>query len=820
MNKALSDRIEAMRLQGDVAGIVERFIKHLKYDRGKDQYSATPLDCYLSFAMAIRDILLDRWLVTQPQEYKADRKRVYYLSMEYLIGRSLGNAILNLDMQKQSIKALSSLGFDLSMLQDLEWDAGLGNGGLGRLAACFLDSMSSLKIPAYGYGIRYEYGIFFQHIKHGEQAETPDNWLRYGSVWEIPHPEHLFPIHFGGHVVETADEHGHPVSEWVHGDYVMAMAYDYLIPGYRNGYVNTLRLWSAKSSRDFNLSYFNEGDYVQAVASKNNSEMISKVLYPKDDKVSGKELRLKQEYFFVSATLQDILRRFAKSGKDWTQLPLKAAIQMNDTHPAIAVAELMRLLVDERNLNWESAWEVTQQCLAYTNHTILPEALEKWPVDLFERVLPRHLQIIYEINHRFLYSIRLTGHGDDATLRNLSIIEEDPVKSIRMAHLAVAGSHSLNGVSELHTQILKDKIFSEFYRFYPEKFNNKTNGITPRRWLMLANPMLTETLNLAIGKGWQRNLRQLEKLNTMLDDRDLLGAIEQVKLANKLDFAGYCQNIYHRHVNPDSIFDFHAKRFHEYKRQLLNALHIVHLINQIRDSNTHGLHPHTFFFAGKAAPGYFMAKLIIRFVIAIGDYITKDPALSKLLNVIFLPNYRVSLAEKIMPAAEVSQQISTAGTEASGTGNMKFALNGALTVGTLDGANIEIREAVGEENFFLFGMKEHEVRELKQSGYHPYGMARANEDIQRILDLIASDELCPMSPGVFQPILHSLLYQGDEYCVIADLPDYIRVMRCINDCYADRDQWNRMSLANIANMGRFSSDETIKRYAKEIWGVR
>jgi len=820
MNNEFSERIETMRLKGDAAGIVERFIRHMKYDRGKDQYSATPLDCFLSFATSIRDILLDRWLVTQPQEYQKGRKRVYYLSMEYLIGRSLGNAILNLDLQKQSVKALESMGFDLSLLEELEWDAGLGNGGLGRLAACFLDSMANLKIPAYGYGIRYEYGIFFQHIKNGEQTETPDNWLRYGSVWEIPHPEHLFPVHFGGHVADTIDDNGHPNSQWLPGECVMAMAYDYLIPGYKNNYVNTLRLWSAKSSRDFNLSYFNEGDYVQAVAGKNNSEMISKVLYPKDDKVSGKELRLKQEYFFVSATLQDVLRRFAKSGKDWTQLPLAAAIQMNDTHPAIAVAELMRLLVDEKNLNWESAWEVTQECLAYTNHTILPEALEKWPVDLFERILPRHLQIIYEINHRFLYSIRLSGHGDDATLRNLSIIEEEPVKAVRMAHLAVQGSHSLNGVSELHTQILRDKVFKDFYRFYPEKFNNKTNGITPRRWLMLANPALSGLLDDCIGTGWRRNLCLLEKLNGMLDDRGVLEGVRSTKSDNKRSLCKYCQDNYHRHLDPDSIFDIQAKRFHEYKRQLLNALHIIHLIDRIQRGDGAGLVPHTFMFAGKAAPGYFMAKLVIRFVIAIGDYIAKDPALARLLNVIFLPNYRVTLAEKIIPAAEVSQQISTAGTEASGTGNMKIALNGALTVGTLDGANIEIREAVGEENFFLFGMQEHEVRALKRSGYHPYGMARADENIRRVLDAIAADEFCPMSPGLFQPILHSLLYQGDEYCVIADLADYIKVMQRVNDTYQDREGWNRMSLANIASMGRFSSDETIKRYAKEIWGVR
>jgi starch phosphorylase len=819
MNDTITSAITFLRLKGSAAEIVTRFVNHLKYTRGKDQFSATPLDCYLSFAASVRDILLDRWLDTQPKEYAARRKRVYYLSMEYLIGRSLGNAILNLDLERQSQKALSLMGFDLSLLQELEWDAGLGNGGLGRLAACFLDSMATLKIPAYGYGIRYEYGIFFQHIRNQEQRETPDNWLRYGSVWEIPHPERLFPVGFGGSLSESADSHGNRRLHWHPEEYVMAMAYDYLVPGFHNGYVNTLRLWSAKSTRDFNLSYFNEGDYVQAVADKNHSEMISKVLYPNDNKMAGKELRLKQEYFFVSATLQDILRRFYKKVQDWTRLPEQVAVQMNDTHPAIAVAELMRLLVDEKKLNWETAWELTQRCLAYTNHTILPEALEKWQVSLFEKVLPRHLQIIYEINHRFLYSVRLAGDGDDATLRRMSIIEEDPVKSVRMAHLAVVGSHSVNGVSELHSELLKQKVFPDFHRLYPERFNSKTNGITPRRWLMLCNPRLSELVTNAIGKAWMKNLNKLGQLMDFAADGALLEALGKVKRENKQDFCAYLKEMHGLEMGPDCIFDFQAKRLHEYKRQLLNALHIIHLVNRIRDGRAGDLHPHAFFFAGKAAPGYYTAKLVLRFICALSAYIDADPKLRSLLRVVFLPNYRVTLAERIMPAAEVSQQISTAGTEASGTGNMKFALNGALTVGTLDGANIEIREAVGRENFFLFGLTEEEVRKLKGSGYHPYGIAHESESIRRVFDFIQRDELTPHSPGLFQPLLNLLLYQGDEYCLVADFEDYVRVMAEVDEAYRDQANWNRMSLANIAHMGRFSSDETIRRYAKEIWGV-
>lgn len=817
MNKAFCEKLSHLSIEGTAEEIVHRFIEHLKFDLGKDEFSATPYDCYVSFASAVKDILMDRWLITQPQEYALQRKRVYYLSLEYLIGRSLGNAILNLDIQKQSIKALTENGFDLSLLSELEWDAGLGNGGLGRLAACFLDSMATLKIPAYGYGIRYEYGIFFQHIINGEQVETPDNWLRYGSVWEIARPARLFPVYFGGIVKEEILEDGSKKMRWIPEETVMAMAYDYLVPGFQNNYVNTLRLWSAKSTREFNLSYFNEGDYMQAVADKNHSEMIAKVLYPNDNKMQGKELRFRQEYFFVSATLQDILRRFLKKESDLRKLPEKAAIQLNDTHPAIAVAELMRILVDERNLPWEIAWEITQKCIAFTNHTILPEALEKWQVLLFEKLLPRHLQIIYEINHCFLSSLRATGLYDDDFIRRVSLIEEEPVKSIRMANLAIVGSHSVNGVSELHTEILKHLIFKDFYALWKDKFNSKTNGITPRRWLMLCNPRLSELITQAIGSAWKTDLKELAKLNKYKNDSTFLEDLGEVKRQNKLEFCKYYEDLHKHKLNPESIFDFQAKRIHEYKRQLLNALGIIHLINQIRDGKTS--YPQSFFFAGKAAPGYFIAKLIIRFICALSDYIEKDKELSRYLSVIFLPNYRVTLAERIIPPAEISRQISLAGTEASGTGNMKFALNGALTIGTLDGANIEIREEVGEENFFLFGMTAAEVKNLKESGYHPYEMMRQNEDIKRIFDFIESDILNPLNPGLFTPLTDLLLYQGDRYCLIADLPDFIRVNAEAVKVYQDKQQWNRMSLANIANMGKFSSDETIKRYAKDIWGV-
>jgi len=806
--------LDSARLENTVEDIIKRFIHHLKFDRGKDRHSASAIDSYLSFATVIKEILLDNWLKTQTSEYALNRKRVYYLSLEFLIGRSLNNAILNLDVESQARKALQDMGYDLSFMNDLEWDAGLGNGGLGRLAACFLDSMSSLEIPVYGYGIRYEYGIFFQHIKDCQQVETPDNWLRFGSVWEVPYPQRMYPVLFGGSVDSAVRADGSLYRKWTAAESVMAMAYDYLIPGYHNNYVNTLRLFSAKSSRDFDLCYFNEGEYVQAVADKNSSEIISKVLYPNDNNMQGKELRLKQEYFCVSATLSDILRRFLKKSKDYRRLPDFAVIQMNDTHPAITVAELMRVLVDKQNLPWETAWEITQKTCNYTNHTILPEALEKWTVEQMQKVLPRHLEIIYEINKRFLSSLSL----DSATLGRLSIIEEEPVKSVRMAHLAIVGSSHVNGVSELHTEILKDRVFHDFYKLAPEKFLAITNGITPRRWLMLSNPRLSTLIDKAIGKAWRKDLLKLSKLRKLQMDQTFLEDLAEVKLHNKEDFALYCQKSLQIELNPGSIFDFQAKRLHEYKRQLLNALHIIHLIFEIREGKK--VHPHSFFFAGKAAPGYKVAKLIISFICRLGEYIKQDPQLSAVLSLNFLPNYSVTLAQEIMPAAELSQQISLAGTEASGTGNMKFTLNGALTVGTLDGANVEIREAVGAENFFLFGMKTDEVKELKASGYDPYTLAQADPRLSRIMDFIYSGELTPLDPQQFQTLVNLLVNQGDEYCLVKDLPDYIRAMHDVELAYRKPQHWNQMSVANISGMGPFSADEVVKNYARKVWNLK
>ncbi|HQQ67678.1 MAG TPA: glycogen/starch/alpha-glucan phosphorylase [Candidatus Cloacimonadota bacterium] len=809
MKKAMAELLDSTRLEKSSQEIVKSFIHHLKYDQGKDRFTASALDSYISFASAIKDLLLDNWLRTQPAEYALNRKRVYYLSLEYLIGRSLGNAILNLDLQGKAQKAVSDLGYDLSLLEDLEWDAGLGNGGLGRLAACFLDSMSTLQIPVYGYGIRYEYGIFFQHIKDQQQIETPDNWLRYGSVWEVAHPTRLYPVHFGGKVVSVDGKQ----RKWLPEDSVMAMAYDYLVPGYKNDYVNTLRLFSAKSTRDFNLSYFNEGEYIEAVSDKNQSELISKVLYPNDKNMQGKELRLKQEYFFVCATISDIIRRFLKKHDDFAYLPEKAVIQMNDTHPAIAVAELMRVLIDLYHLPWAKAWEITSKTCNYTNHTILPEALEKWPVDMMHHVLPRHLEIIYEINQRFLTSLKL----DPQRLRALSLIEEEPVKSVRMANLAIVGSSRVNGVSVLHTQILKDKVFKDFHELDPDKFVAITNGITPRRWLMLCNPALSALIDSAIGKAWRKDLRKLAKLKQMQREKCFLEDLAEVKAKNKRDFAAYCHKTMDLTLNTDAIFDFQAKRMHEYKRQLLNALHIIHLIHEIRDGRA--VYPHCFFFSGKAAPGYYVAKKVISLICALGDYVKKDKKLAGTLQVIFLPNYRVSLAEQIMPAAEVSQQISLAGTEASGTGNMKFSLNGALTVGTLDGANIEIRDAVGAENFFLFGLKAEEVEELRQTGYDPYACYKRDNHIRRVLDFLKGPELAGSPAGSFQELADLILLQGDQYFLNADLPDYIRVMHDVQNIYKDTLLWNQMSAANIAGMGIFSSDVTIRNYAEKIWGL-
>ncbi len=799
---------------------INGFVKRLLYTVAKDKYAATERDYYLSAAYTVKDYLMARWSKTQQQYYHQDAKRVYYLSMEFLMGRLLGNNLINLRIYDDAATQLAEAGLVLEDLMEYEPDAGLGNGGLGRLAACFLDSMATLELPGYGYGIRYEYGIFNQQIRDGFQIELPDNWLRYHNPWEISRPEFLYPVNFYGEVQQHRHPDGGYHYKWVNTDQVLAMAYDTPVPGYGKDTVNTFRLWSSKSSRDFNLQDFNRGDYMQAVEHKSESETISKVLYPEDSTLHGKELRLKQEYFFITATLQDIWRRYDKHHDTIDQFPEKVAIQLNDTHPALAVVELMRILVDERKVPWEKAWEVTTRTFAYTNHTILPEAVEKWKVDLVQRLLPRHLQLIYEINRRFLDEVWIHNPGDHERLGRMSLIEELPEKKIHMARLCMVGSHSINGVSELHTDIIKHHTFNDFYELMPDKFNNKTNGITQRRWLVLANGRLSNLLIDEIGEGFATDLYELKKIIPLAKNKAFQKQWQDVKRANKVDFAGYLKKRFDFNVNPDSMFDVQVKRMHEYKRQLLNMLHVVHLYNTLRQDPKAEIVPRTVFVGGKAAPGYAMAKLVIKLINAIGHLVNSDPRSRNKLNVFFLPNYSVSLAQRIFPAADLSEQISTAGYEASGTGNMKFTLNGALTIGTLDGANVEIREEVGEDNFFLFGMKANEVIELHQQGYNPMEYYNSNPALKQVIDMIAGGLFCPEQPDLFQPLVDSLLYQGDQYCLLADFDAYIKCQELVSETYKDQKKWTEMSILNVANSGKFSTDRTIKQYAEEIWGVK
>ena len=818
LTKVEIDQFEQACIQERMAEpFMKTVVKHLLFTLSKDNYAATHRDYFLSTAYAVRDHLVARWTKTQQEYYHRDVKRVYYLSMEFLMGRALGNNLINLGIYDQCAASLQAAGLDLDELQDAEVDAGLGNGGLGRLAACFLDSMATLQLPAYGYGIRYEYGIFYQRLRDGFQVETPDNWLRYTNPWEIARPEFLYPVHFFGEVQQHVHRDGEIHYKWVNTDNVMAMAYDTPVAGYGTNTVNTLRLWSSKSSRDFNLEFFNRGDYRQAVDDKTGSDTISKILYPEDSTRQGKELRLKQEYFFVCATLQDILRRYDKSYETIDELPAKVAIQLNDTHPALGIAELMRILVDERHISWEKAWDLTTNVFAYTNHTVLPEALEKWKVSFFEQLLPRHLQIIYEINRRFLDTVWIHHPGDHDRVRRMSLIEEGPEKQVRMANLCIVGSHSVNGVSALHSEILKQRLFKDFYELMPGKFNNKTNGITQRRWLVLANRRLTALLTEYIGAGFVTDLYQLEKLVPLAGDPEFQAKWRAVKHQNKVDFMHYVKRELKELINPDSLFDVQVKRIHEYKRQLLNVLHVIHLFLQLHQQQTKEIVPRTVFFAGKAAPGYAMAKLIIKLITSVAHLVNNDPVTRGKLKVVFLPNYSVSLGQKIFPAADLSEQISTAGTEASGTGNMKFALNGALTIGTLDGANVEILEEVGAENFFLFGLKTPEVEQFRAGGYNPYHYYQASPDLKQVLDLIAQGMFSPENPDLFHPITDGLLAQGDYYCLCADFDAYLQAQQRVAEAYRDQARWTKMSILNVAQTGKFSSDRTIQQYAAEIW---
>jgi glycogen phosphorylase len=792
---------------------------HLLYSMAKDQYSATKLDLYKSLAATVKDQLVKRWIQTQQTYYKVDAKRVYYLSLEFLMGRALKNNLINLKRIDEVQEALRPVGQDLEQLQELEWDAGLGNGGLGRLAACFLDSMATLELPGYGYGIRYEYGIFFQHIRDGYQVETPDNWLRYGNAWEIERPEYLYTVKLYGRLVQFKDPQGVLKSEWVDTQDVMAMAYDTPIPGYGNNTVNNLRLWAAKSTREFDFEYFNHGDYIKAVQDKQKTETISKVLYPNDNVIQGKELRLKQEYFFCSATLQDIIRRYRKMHEDFSEFTNKVAIQLNDTHPAIAIAELMRILIDVYELSWAQAWEITVNTFGYTNHTILPEALEKWPVDMMETILPRHMNIIYEINRRFLEDVGKRFPNDAARVGRVSLIEEGTEKQVRMAHLAIVGSHSINGVAALHSEILKRELFKDFYQMFPEKFNNKTNGITQRRWLKLCNPKLSELITREIGEKWVTDLYDLKKLTKLSTDAGFQDEWRNVKSQNKEGFADYVAKLTGVKINLNSIFDIQVKRIHEYKRQLMNTLHVIYLYNKIRSNPNDAFVPRTKIFAGKAAPGYFIAKLIIKLINSIADVVNRDPDIGDKLRVVFLPNYCVSQAEKIMPAADLSEQISTAGMEASGTGNMKFALNGALTIGTLDGANIEIMEEVGKENIFIFGLTAGEVQNSKRSGYKPGEYYERTPELKKILDMISSGYFSPSNQELFKPIVQSLL-SIDPYMVLADFDAYVRCQARVSKEYLTPQEWTRKSILNVASMGKFSSDRSISEYARDIWNAR
>ncbi|KAK2503347.1 hypothetical protein MC885_010057 [Smutsia gigantea] len=856
---------------GDVAEVRKSFNRHLHFTLVKDRNVATPRDYFFALAHTVRDHLVGRWIRTQQHYYERDPKRIYYLSLEFYMGRTLQNTMVNLGLQGACDEAVYQLGLDLEELEEIEEDAGLGNGGLGRLAACFLDSMATLGLAAYGYGIRYEFGIFNQKIVNGWQVEEADDWLRYGNPWEKARPEYMLPVHFYGRVEDTPEG-----ARWLDTQVVLAMPYDTPVPGYRSNTVNTMRLWSAKAPDDFKLHDFNVGGYIEAVLDRNLAENISRVLYPNDNFFEGKELRLKQEYFVVAATLQDIVRRF-KSSKfgcrdpvrtSFETFPDKVAIQLNDTHPALAIPELMRILVDVEKVDWDKAWEITKKTCAYTNHTVLPEALERWPVSMFEKLLPRHLQIIYALNQRHLDHVAALFPGDVDRLRRMSVIEEGDCKRINMAHLCVIGSHAVNGVARIHSEIVKQSVFKDFHELEPEKFQNKTNGITPRRWLLLCNPGLADTIAEKIGEGFLTDLSQLRSLLPFVRDEALIRDVAKVKQVvvrpgflvvhadpraalaslrprfcsenlsrgehpgmgsdpasvpcscpeNKLKFSAFLEKEYKVKINPASMFDVHVKRIHEYKRQLLNCLHVITLYNRIKKDPGKDFVPRTVMIGGKAAPGYHMAKMIIKLVTSIGDVVNHDPVVGDRLKVIFLENYRVSLAEKVIPAADLSQQISTAGTEASGTGNMKFMLNGALTIGTMDGANVEMAEEAGAENLFIFGLQVDDVEALDRKGYNAKEYYDRLPELRQAVDQVSSGFFSPKDPDCFKDVVNMLL-NHDRFKVFADYEAYVACQAQVDQLYRDPKEWTKKVIRNIACAGKFSSDRTITEYARDIWGV-
>ncbi|MGB8261955.1 MAG: glycogen/starch/alpha-glucan phosphorylase [Terracidiphilus sp.] len=805
-----------LRTASGVEALAQSFLDNLFFVQGRAMERATVNDLYTALAHTVRDRLVERWIETVKNYRAQDVRVVCYLSAEFLTGPHLANNLINLGIYDEAEQAMRQLGLDLNTLIEQEAEPGLGNGGLGRLASCFMDSLATLDIPAIGYGIRYEYGIFDQQIRDGWQVETADKWLRLGNPWALERPEDAVEVKFGGRTESFTDGKGRLHVEWVPEHVVRGVPHDTPILGYRTNTANTMRLWAAQAVESFDFGTFNQGDYTGAVASKDASETLSKILYPNDEGIQGKQLRLAQQFFFVSCSLQHIVRIQLTQHRPLAELHRNFAIQLNDTHPAIAVAELMRLLMDEHGMEWAAAWHVTQHALSYTNHTLLPEALEQWPRPLFGRLLPRHLQIVEEINRRHLENVRQKFPGEEERARRLSLIDESGEKFVRMAHLAALGSHAINGVAALHTELLKTHVLSDFYALTPEKFSNKTNGVTPRRWMVLANPRLAALLTDRLGSGWIHDLDKLRRLEPLVDDEEFRQEWRQIKHQNKVQLAAWIQERMGLTVEPESIFDVLVKRIHEYKRQHLKVLHILTLYKRIQQDPEATVVPRTFVFGGKAAPGYYMAKRIIKLIHAVGEAVNSDPRVRGRLKVVFLPNFNVKLGHRVYPAADLSEQISLAGKEASGTGNMKFAMNGALTIGTLDGANVEIREEVGEENFFLFGLTTPEVEERKREGYHPRQLYEANPMLREVVNSLANGEFSHGDRALFGPLVDSLLNQ-DEYMLLADYQAYIDCQDRVAAAYTDQEAWTRMSILNVARIGKFSSDRSIRDYCADIW---
>lgn len=802
-----------------IATLRKAIANNLFYVQGKFPALAVENDYYMALAHTVRDRLLQRWLITVQTYLEQKTRLVCYLSAEYLLGPHLGNNLINLGIYSRVKQAVEELGLDLDTLIKQEEEPGLGNGGLGRLAACYMDSLATLEIPAIGYGIRYEFGIFDQEIHDGWQVEITDKWLRYGNPWELVRPEINYQVKLGGHTEHSCDEDGNLVVSWIPNLVVKGVAYDTPILGYQVTTANTLRLWKSEAPESFDFQAFNTGDYFGAVEQKVKCENIGKILYPNDEPSQGKQLRLEQQYFFVSCSLQDMIAIHLRRGENLETFNEKFAVQLNDTHPAIGVAELMRLLIDEHGIQWEKAWTITQKTFAYTNHTLLPEALEKWELDLFAQILPRHLEIIYEINQRFINELKLKYPDDTEKISRLSLIGEGEQKVVRMANLACIGSHAVNGVAALHTQLLKETVLSDWYELSPEKFSNKTNGVTPRRWMVLSNPRLTNLINTKIGDSWIKNLEELRNLEKFADDENFHQIWRQTKIDIKKDLAEKIKQQQGIIINPKSLFDVQVKRIHEYKRQHLNVFHIITLYNRIKQNPKLDIVPRTFIFAGKAAPSYFVAKLMIKLINSVADVVNNDPDVGDRLKVVFIPDYNVTNSQDIYPAADLSEQISTAGKEASGTGNMKFSLNGALTIGTLDGANVEIRECVGEENFFLFGLTTKEIDELKNNGYNPWDYYNGNDQIKGIFDQILSGYFSKGDHGLFKPLIDSLLYE-DQYLLLADYQSYVDCQDQVSNAYRDQDNWTKMSILNVARMGKFSSDRSIREYCNDIWKIK